>query len=79
MKNLVFKKFSRNGKLKKKLLKTKDSILIEGTTWHDIFFLGGVDLEKPCKECEFKYEGKNILGKILMEIRKELYNSYNQH
>ena len=72
MKELVLQKFSNSYKLKRKLLDTKDSILVEGTTWGDTFW--GVDLKKPCKECEFGYEGENMLGKILMEVREILRN-----
>lgn len=53
-------KFSQNQELKKKLIETGDSILIEGNTWNDTYW--GV--------CNGR--GKNVLGKTLMKIREEL-------
>lgn len=53
-------KFTQNEDLKRKLIETGDSILIEGNTWYDTYW--GV--------CNGK--GKNALGKILMRIRSEL-------
>ena len=46
--------------MKKKLLKTGDEILVEGNTWGDTFW--GV-----CNGV-----GKNTLGELLMEVRKEI-------
>lgn len=53
-------KFTQNPEAIQLLLKTGDAELIEGNTWGDTFW--GVSNGK----------GKNKLGKILMEIRKEL-------
>ena len=50
----------KNNTLKELLLSTGDEELIEGNTWKDTFW--GV--------CNGK--GKNHLGKILMEVRREL-------
>ena len=50
----------KNNTLKELLLSTGDEELIEGNTWKDTFW--GV--------CNGK--GKNNLGKILMEVRREL-------
>lgn len=60
-------KFTQNPKAKELLLKTGDAELIEGNTWGDSFW--GV--------CNGK--GKNKLGKILMEIRKELKEVKEEH
>lgn len=59
MKELLREKFT-NSNLREKLLATGNRELIEGNTWGDKFW--GV--------CDS--EGKNNLGKLLMEIRKEL-------
>ena len=59
MLDLVRIKFSKSG-LKKALLATGDAELIEGNTWNDTYW--GV-----CKGV-----GQNKLGKILMQVRKEL-------
>lgn len=60
MKDLVLQKFSKHKELKEKLLATGDAYLEETNTWNDTFW--GV-----CKG-----KGHNWLGKILMEVRKEL-------
>lgn len=60
MKNIVREKFNQNPDLQEKLLATGDEMLIEGNTWNDCCW--GV-----CNGV-----GKNLLGKILMDVRKEL-------
>ena len=57
-------KFS-NPELRKKLLGTGNEELIEGTTWHDNYW-GICD----CETCGG--QGKNRLGKLLMQVREEL-------
>lgn len=69
MKITLRNKFTQNKELKEKLLSTKDSILIEDTTsWHD-----NIWGDCSCVKCKNK-EGRNLLGKALMEIREELKN-----
>lgn len=65
MKCVLQDKFTRNPHLGKKLLETGDRQLVEGGTWHDLFY-GICNCEKH------QGEGKNALGQILMEIRDEL-------
>lgn len=65
------KKFLGSYELYKKLVDTKDAYLIEGTTWHDNFY--GICIRKDCERCKDKI-GKNILGKLLMELREILIN-----
>jgi len=60
MKELVLQKFSKHKELKEKLLATGDAHLEETNTWNDTFW--GV-----CKG-----KGHNWLGKVLMEVRKQL-------
>jgi len=60
MRELVLQKFTRHQDLREKLLATGDAELIEGNTWGDRYW-GTVD-----------GQGKNWLGKILMEVRKQL-------
>ncbi len=59
MKDLVYQKFS-NDPLLSMLLDTGDAELIEGNTWGDVYW--GV----------YQGMGENNLGKILMQVRKEL-------
>lgn len=61
MYDIVRLKFVSNPELAKKLFETEDSILIEGNTWGDTYWgmCNGI--------------GKNKLGRILMAVRKELF------
>jgi len=60
---IVYLKFSQNEELKEKLLATGDELLIEKNCWHDTYW--GV--------CDGV--GKNILGRILMQVRYLLKNN----
>lgn len=59
-------KFAPGSTLAAKLLDTGDALLVEGNKWGDTFW--GV--------CNGK--GHNILGKLLMQVRKELKQHHNQ-
>jgi len=59
-------KFRQNPELKEKLLNTKDAVLIEGNTWHD-----NIWGDCSCSKC-LNIKGNNLLGQILMQVRKEL-------
>lgn len=60
MKEILIAKFSSNEFLKTKLVGTGEALLEEGNTWGDTFW-GTVD-----------GKGQNMLGKLLMEVRKLL-------
>ncbi|MBQ9748422.1 MAG: DUF1768 domain-containing protein [Clostridia bacterium] len=62
MEEIVRAKFIQNPQLVPMLLATGDTKLVEGNTWHDVYW--GVDLRTG--------EGENHLGRILMKIREEL-------
>lgn len=66
-------KFSQNPKLKKKLLETNDKILVEGSPYDGIW---GVKLrfDDPLILDEKNWQGQNLLGKALMEVRSRLKN-----
>lgn len=68
MKEIILDKFNRNSELKEKLLATGNAELIEGNTWNDKFW--GVNI--------YTGVGENHLGKILMEVRKELRNALSE-
>lgn len=61
MYDIVRLKFVSNPELAKKLFETEDNILVEGNTWGDIYW-------GMCNGT-----GKNKLGRILMTVRKELF------
>lgn len=63
--DLVLQKFRNYPLLRASLLQTGDAELIEGNTWHDIYW--GV-----CNCPDHKGVGENHLGKILMAARKHL-------
>lgn len=60
MTELVYKKFKNDQTLKQKLLETGTIKLVEGNNWGDRFW------------GETSKGGRNILGKILMEVRRIL-------
>lgn len=60
MLDLVRQKFTKSSDLVGKLLATGDQELVEGNTWGDRFW--GV----------YRGRGENHLGKILMQVRREL-------
>lgn len=64
MEGLVRQKFTRHRPLAVELLETGDAEIIEGNTWGDATW-GMV-------EKAGKWTGSNLLGKILMKVRKEL-------
>lgn len=67
MLTVLKEKFSpTNYLLIEKLLDTKDSVLIESNYWHDNFW-GNC----TCPNCQ-NIDGQNHLGKLLMQVRKEL-------
>lgn len=70
MEEVLKEKFKRP-ELSERLIATGNQELIEGNYWHDEFW--GVC---SCKTCGAK--GLNHLGRLLMKIRKELYESRRQ-
>lgn len=66
MYNIVMNKFTQNEILRKLLLKIKSEYLEEGNWWHDNYWGNCY-----CDKCK-KIQGKNNLGKILMQVRTEL-------
>lgn len=59
-------KFNHDLDLARRLLLTGYAELVEGNTWHDNFW-GNC----TCGKC-IKQSGKNLTGKLLMQVRKEL-------
>lgn len=66
-----FAKFTQNPLLRDKLLATGDAILAEASP-HDKIWGIGVDRSDPLAQKPECWEGENLLGQILQEIRDEL-------
>lgn len=60
MLQLLRQKFLGDEELRRKLLRTGDAMLVEGNYWGDTYW--GVCFGS----------GKNMLGKLLMQVREEL-------
>lgn len=65
MEDIVRAKFTQNEVLRQLLLATGDAELEEGNTWNDTFW--GTHLSNG--------RGENHLGRILMQVRKELQDA----
>lgn len=67
MKRFLMQKFSYE-KFRNKLMESGERELVEGNYWHDNFWGNCI-----CSKCERKF-GKNMLGNLLMEVRRILRN-----
>lgn len=66
MREALWKKFTVHPDLKTKLLATGEEELVEGNSWHDNTWG-----DCYCPRCQH-IQGKNELGKLLMQIRKTI-------
>lgn len=64
-------KFSQNVQLYDFLLQTNDTILVEASKY-DAIWGAGIDAMDPRINDPSKWPGLNLLGKVLMQVRKEL-------
>ena len=71
MYDAVYHKFSQNKELTKKLLDTGETFFAEASPVDFIYGIG-LDEETAKKTSESEWPGKNLLGKILTELRKNL-------
>jgi ribA/ribD-fused uncharacterized protein len=72
-----FHKFTQNEEMKKALLDTADKTIAEASPFDRIW---GIGLGKTHKDAYdmTKWRGRNLLGKILMDIRDELKSEKRQ-
>ena len=70
MKEILDAKFSQNAELKKKIVETKNLVLIEGTT--DKYWGSGIPIAKYKSIDHKNMPGKNTLGQMLMDLRKKM-------
>jgi len=66
-------KFAQNKTLRKKLLDTKDLILVEASPYDKIWGIG-LSENNPLADDEKNWKGQNLLGKVLMKVRESLKN-----
>lgn len=64
-------KFSQNSELKKKLLSTKELHLVEASPYDNIWGIG-LDQDHPDATNPQNWKGLNLLGEVLMKVRKTL-------
>lgn len=67
----LFCKFSQNESLKEALLNTGDTIIAEASPT-DLIWGIGYAADDPFALDETKWRGQNLLGKVLMEVRRRL-------
>jgi len=73
MKSAVYLKFSENILLKESLIATGDKTLVN-TIPHDKVWGIGLNIEDPTISDDKNWDGENLLGKALMEVRSVLKN-----
>jgi len=71
MRDVNFEKFSQNADLKEFILSTGDKIIVEASPT-DLIWGVGLDCDDPKILDEKNWKGKNLLGKVLMEVRAML-------
>lgn len=67
----VLGKFSQNIELQKILLRTKNKIICEASPYDKLWGIG-IGVDHPDILDESKWQGENLLGKVLMDIREKL-------
>jgi len=64
-------KFSQNEELKKALIATGDKVIVEASPFDTIWGIGMLE-NSPDIVDDSKWQGQNLLGKALMQVRAEL-------
>jgi ribA/ribD-fused uncharacterized protein len=64
-------KFKQNIEQKEFLLNTYDKILVEGNKYDNIWSVG-LNFDDPLIEDVKNWNGLNLLGKVLMNVRNDL-------
>ncbi len=74
-----FHKFYQNKELCDFLVQTKDAILVEASPYDNIWGIGLSEHDKDA-HCIYKWQGDNLLGFALMEVRDEIVKiTQNEH
>lgn len=72
-----YAKFTQNNELRQFLIDTKDKVLVNASSYDKVWGIGMYDFEN--KENPFTWEGYNLLGFALMEVRDEILRVYNNY
>ena len=72
MYKINYEKYSQNTRLKNILLSTGDKILVEANGAPDNRWSCGLYADNDRVLDESQWQGENLLGKVLMQIRQEL-------
>ena len=71
-----YAKYSQNPRLRDKLLATGDKTLVEASPHDKIWGIGMSENNPNCLD-ETKWQGMNLLGKALMQVRKQIKQEDN--
>jgi len=67
-------KFGQNTELEEILRATGDTIIVEASPYDKIWGIG-MKMDDPQATDPTQWQGKNLLGKVLMEVREIFYES----
>lgn len=67
----VFEKFRQNSELRKRLERTGEEIIAECAVKDRIWGIG-LSMKDEDRFCVERWNGQNLLGKILMDVRKDI-------
>lgn len=67
----VFEKFRQNPELKKRLERTGEEVIAECAVKDRIWGIG-LSMKDEDRFCVDRWKGQNLLGKILMDVRKDI-------
>ena len=70
-------KFTQNEELKKALFSTQGTTLVEASPYDKIWGIG-LSKDNPKAQLRSTWDGKNLLGEILTELRVELMGNYQE-
>ncbi|EKQ57974.1 MULTISPECIES: NADAR family protein [unclassified Clostridium] len=72
-----YAKFGQNHELRQFLTDTRDKVLVNASAYDNIWGIGTYDFENRENPCA--WEGANLLGFALMEVREEILRIYNNY
>lgn len=67
----VFEKFRQNPELRKRLERTGEEVIAECAVKDKIWGIG-LSMKDEDRFCVERWKGQNVLGKILMDVRKDI-------